>query len=125
MGCPLLLRKRCGLSPETKSSNQDSIANNERKLLPPLSSFPFYGYNGSVWGQIVPHKTNKAVARQGHTLPAINDDAGEHASRKFVEFFVASVPQSIRPGDLIRATTSHGQTVTIQLPQTYRPAGDR
>ncbi len=41
--------------------------------------------------EIVPHKTNKALARQGLTLPAIIEDAGEHASRKFLEFFVARI----------------------------------
>ena len=41
--------------------------------------------------EIVPHKTNKALARQGLSLPAIIDDAGDHASRKFVEFFVARI----------------------------------
>ncbi len=41
--------------------------------------------------EIVPHKTSKALARQGLALPAIIDDAGEHASRKFVEFFVARI----------------------------------
>ncbi len=40
---------------------------------------------------IVPHKTPRALARQGLRLPAIIDDAGDHASRKFVEFFVARI----------------------------------
>ena len=44
--------------------------------------------------EIVPHKTNKALARQGLSLPAIIDDAGDHASRKFVEFFVARIRNS-------------------------------
>ncbi len=41
--------------------------------------------------EIVPHKTPRALARQGLRLPAIIDDAGDHASRKFVEFFVARI----------------------------------
>ena len=41
--------------------------------------------------KIVLHKTSKELARQGLTLPAIIDDAGDHASRKFVEFFVARI----------------------------------
>ncbi len=41
--------------------------------------------------EIVPHKNTRALARQGLSLPAIIDDAGEHASRKFVEFFVARI----------------------------------
>jgi len=41
--------------------------------------------------EIVPHKTPRALARQGLRLPAIIDDAGEHASRKFIEFFVARI----------------------------------
>ena len=40
---------------------------------------------------IVPHKTPRALARQGLRLPAIIDDAGENAQRKFVEFFVARI----------------------------------
>ncbi len=40
---------------------------------------------------IVPHKTPRALARQGLRLPAIIDDAGESAQRKFVEFFVARI----------------------------------
>ncbi len=40
---------------------------------------------------IVPHKTPRALARQGLRLPAVIDDAGEHAQRKFVEFFVARI----------------------------------
>ena len=40
---------------------------------------------------IVPHKTPRALARQGLRLPAIIDDAGEHAQRKFIEFFVARI----------------------------------
>ncbi len=41
--------------------------------------------------EIVPHKTPRALARQGLRLPAIIDDAGENAQRKFVEFFVARI----------------------------------
>ena len=38
MECPLLLHKRCGLSPEIKSSNQDAIAIKECRRL----SLPFH-----------------------------------------------------------------------------------
>ena len=41
--------------------------------------------------EIVPHKTPRALARQGLHLPAIIDDAGEKAGRAFVEFFVARI----------------------------------
>ncbi len=47
--------------------------------------------------EIVPHKTPRALARQGLRLPAIIDDAGEHASRKFVEFFVACSARKTDP----------------------------
>ena len=40
---------------------------------------------------IVPHNSTRALARQGLRLPAIIDDAGENAQRKFVEFFVARI----------------------------------
>ena len=41
--------------------------------------------------EIVPHNSTKTLARQGLTLPAIIEDAGEDAQRKFVEFFVARI----------------------------------
>ncbi len=81
--------------------------------------------------EIVPNKTNKALARQGLSLPAIIEDAGENASRKFVEFFVARMeffahpPESVHFSSWacsVRASYNrHCRNLNMPLVNTKRP----